>query len=79
MSCPVYEDGSTVMHIEKAEVLRLRAIEAAAHRTIQLLTARATVALPPSAMMLAYEIAFDELTAGLHKSPARADRNEGEK
>lgn len=30
MSCPVYDDGSTVMHIEKAEVRRLRAIEAAA-------------------------------------------------
>lgn len=34
MTCPVYDDDSTVMHIEKAEVRRLRRIEAAARELV---------------------------------------------
>lgn len=43
------------------DVTRVRTVLYAAHRARDLLRARATVALPPSAMAIAYKLAIDEL------------------
>lgn len=59
-----------VLRLE-VELARLKRIEEAAHKAIAILTARTTVALPPSAMMLAYKLAFDELQDGLRTTQAR--------
>lgn len=58
MSCPVYDDESTVMHVEKAEVRRLRAIEEAARALVPLLP-REEHHPPPYASPVSYGGAAD--------------------
>ena len=51
------------------EIVRLKAeserLKGAIHRCLSVLTARATTVLPPSAMMMAYQLAFEELREGV--------------
>lgn len=67
--CSLYEHVATgtCSRCER-ELERLKAVDVAAHKALAILSARATVALPPSAMMLAYKLAFDELRDGMQRS-----------